>query len=317
MNIAYITDAQAQSALTYPEVTAALAVAYADLAHGQAAILPRQRCSAGSGAGAAKFASMGALWAAKGIAATKSYPTVNGQFSFLINLFDTLANQPLAVMQAQTITRFRTACQTAMVVQQLQLGPRVRKVALFGAGQQGVAQIEALSHVLGFDELAIVAREAGDAAKPIPSFDLAAKCEGVRISRMSAEQAVRGAQVVITATKSQQSVLKGEWLDANAFVAAVGVSTAAGRELDDACFDRADRVIVEWLPQSMQEAGDVLAWLKASPSGQTKVSDFVALGQSAWPSLISSPPGITVYKSVGTGLADAACAQLVWQKFKP
>jgi ornithine cyclodeaminase len=308
----YITDDQAQSVLTYPAVTAALTQAYADLAAGQAAILPRQRCAAG----AAKFASMGALWAARGVAATKSYPTVNGQFSFLINLFDTVANRPLAVMQAQTITRFRTACQTAMVVQALQLGPRVRKVALFGAGQQGVAQIEALSHVLGFDELAIVAREVGDDAKPVPAFDLAASCKGAHITRMNAEQAVRGAQVVITATKSQQSVLYGDWLDANAFVAAVGVSTAAGRELDDACFDRAQRVIVEWLPQSMQEAGDVLAWLKHQPAGQKKVSDFVALGQSAWPPSSSSPAGITIYKSVGTGLADAACAQLVWQKLQ-
>lgn len=305
----YFHDTQLASVLDYPGVINALDAAYADLAKGQAAILPRQRCAAG----AAKFSSMGALWAAKNVAATKSYPTVNGQFSFLINLFDTAANVPLAVMAAQEITRFRTAAQTAMVAARV-CKKHVSKVALFGAGLQGRAQVEALSHRITFDELAIVDPLLQDAPK------VHLQCPA-KVSMQSAQQAVRDADVVITATRSQHSVFDGAWLKTSAFVAAIGISSASGRELDSCTLDRASRVIVEWLPQSLLEAGDVIAWLRdtpavlsdapeLTPSKNAKLIDLPKLYLDHWP----HANGIQVFKSVGTGLADTACAWLAWQR---
>lgn len=294
----YFSDDQIKPCLDYDSVIQALDAAYADLANGQAAILARQRCAAGS----AKFSSMGGLWAAKNVAATKSYPTVNGQFSFLINLFDTAANMPLAVMAAQEITRFRTSSQTAMVAAKV-CGKQVRKVALFGAGLQGRAQVEALSHRIAFDELAIV----DPGVNKMPVLNLL--CDA-KVQLMSAEQAVRDADIVITATRSQQAVFNGAWLCDHAFVAAIGISSAAGRELDSRTFDCAERVIVEWMPQSMLEAGDVIAWLKDSPTSQGKIVDLPQLYAQNWP----RAEGIQVFKSVGTGLADTACAWLAWQR---
>jgi ornithine cyclodeaminase len=295
----FYDDAQIAAVLNYSDVIATLDAAYADLAAGQAAILARQRCAAGS----AKFSSMGALWAARQVAATKSYPTINGQFSFLINLFDTAANRPLAVMAAQEITRFRTSSQTAMVAARLK-SARVSKVALFGAGLQGRAQVEALSRRIAFEELAIV----DPAAMELPAFDLACQPQ---VQRCSAQEAVRDADIVITATRAQQPVFDGAWLKGDAFVAAIGISSASGRELDGSTFDRANRVIVEWMPQSMAEAGDVLAWLQETSSSDArhKIMDLPQLYQQAWP----QQSGIQVFKSVGTGLADCACAWLAWQ----
>jgi ornithine cyclodeaminase len=296
--VKFFSDEQIRPHLDYDSVIQTLDAAYTDLAGGQAAILPRQRCAAGD----AKFSSMGGLWAAKHVAATKSYPTVNGQFSFLINLFDTAANTPLAVMAAQEITRFRTSSQTAMVAVRV-CGKQVRKVALFGAGLQGRAQVEALSHRVTFDELAIV----DPVIQIAPALNLAC---AATVKLMSAEQAVRDADVVITATRSQQAVFDGAWLKNGAFVAAIGVSSAGGRELDSRTLDRAERVIVEWMPQSMLEAGDVIAWLKDSPDQQGKVIDLPQLYAQNWPQV----QGIQVFKSVGTGLADTACAWLAWQR---
>lgn len=296
----FFSDAQISPHLDYSRVIQTLDEAYADLARGEAAILSRQRCAAGS----AKFSSMGGLWAARYVAATKSYPTVNGQFSFLINLFDTATNVPLAVMAAQEITRFRTSSQTAMVAARV-CPKHVRKVALFGVGLQGRAQVEALSHRIRFDELAIV----DPGVNQIPTLNLA--CDA-KVQLMSAEQAVRGADIVITATRSQTAVFNGAWLSNHAFVAAIGISSAAGRELDSRTFDCAERVIVEWLPQSMQEAGDVIAWLKDSPAGHSKIADLPQLYSQNWP----IAPGIQIFKSVGTGLADTACAWLAWQGLK-
>ncbi len=66
-----LSDAQLAAYLDYASVIETLDAVFADLARGQTAILPRQRCAVGP----AKFSGMGGLWAAKNMAATKSYPT--------------------------------------------------------------------------------------------------------------------------------------------------------------------------------------------------------------------------------------------------
>ncbi len=296
----FFNDVQIHAVLNYESVIDALDAAYTDLACGQAAILPRQRCAAG----AVKFSSMGALWTARQVAATKSYPTVQGQFSFLINLFDTAANRPIAVMEAGEITRFRTAAQTAMVAARIK-PTRVKKVALFGAGLQGRAQVEALSQRTAFDELAIVDPHMSD----LPELALACRPQ---LGLHSAQEAVQNADIVITATRSQSPVLLGEWLKPDALVVAIGISSAGGRELDTRSFDRASRVIVEWRPQSMQEAGDVLFWLKDLPHQNSKIIDLPELYAAEWP----QAEGIQIFKSVGTGLADTAAAWLAWQRLQ-
>jgi ornithine cyclodeaminase len=298
------TDSHIAAVLNHDAVIDTLDAAYQDLARGSAAILPRQRCAAGS----TKFSVMGALWEARSVAATKSYPTVKGQFSFLINLFDTQANQALAVMAANEITRFRTSGQTALVAKRLGR-TRVKKVALFGAGVQGVAQIEALSRRVAFEELCVV--DPGLDAPP----SIALK-EASTIRLTDARSAVTDADIVITATRSQQPVFDGAWLKPDALVAAIGISSAAGTELDAHTMDRASRVIVEWMPQSMAEAGDVMHWL-ASPGGTRedklkKVVDLPTLYAQAWP----QSGGIQVFKSVGTGLADCATAWLAYEGLK-
>lgn len=296
----FFNDTQLGAVLDYVSVIDALDAAYADLSLGQAAILPRQRCAAGS----VKFSSMGALWAARGVAATKCYPTVQGQFNFLINLFDTLANRPLAVMEAGEITRSRTSAQTAMVAARIKPA-HVKKVALFGAGLQGRAQVEALSQRTKFDELAIVDPHIPD----LPTLELACKS---RIHMCAAQQAIEDADIVITATRSQSPVFDGNGLKGDALVVAIGISSAGGREIDTRCFDRASRVIVEWKPQSMQEAGDVLFWLKDLPEQASKIMDLPELYAQQWP----QAAGIQVFKSVGTGLADTAAAWLAWQRLQ-
>lgn len=302
----FLSDTDVSSCLDYPSVAQAIEDAYSDLVSGQAAILPRQRCSAGN----AKFATMGALWTARGVAATKSYTSVAGQFGFLVNLFDTQQNEAVAVMQAQELTRFRTAAQTAWIAQRL-CPTGVNKVALIGAGVQGRAQVQALSHMLPFERLS-VADPALEASEAPTAQNWGLACD-TKIEVVSAQAAIHRADLVITATRSQLAVFDGRGLAGNAVVIAVGISADTGRELDDACFDRASRVIVEYTPQSMLEAGDVLSWLRSKHASQpvpAKLVDIPSLVLQNWP----VEPGIQVFKSVGTGLADTACAWLAWHR---
>src|SRR5205823_7892625 len=80
---------------------------------------------------------------------------------------------------------------------------------------------------------------------------------GVRAAA-SAEEAVRGADVIVTATTSQTPVLLGEWLSPGAHINAVGAPRPDWRELDDEALGRA-RIYVDSRDAAMQESGDIIA----------------------------------------------------------
>ena len=292
----HITDTDLRaSRLAYADVTAALAAAFTDLATGHAAIHPRQR----SACGQVRLATMGALWPRRRLAAVKSYPTVDGQFGFALVVFDLATNRPVAVIEGSELTRLRTASMTAMVAARM-ARPDSRVLALFGCGQQGRAQAEALLERFALEELRVV--------DPTPDVDWCDRTQarsGARVRLVGAEAALRGANLVVTATRSSEPVFDGRWLADDAFVAAIGTSTPAGRELDDETLVRASRIVVEWRPQCVAEAGELVRWERGRDLD--KVVDLAQLfaGEAPWQPVAAGP---TVFKSVGVGLADVAAA---------
>lgn len=300
-SIPFISDRQVAEALDYRCVAAVLGEAFASLAAGGAAVHRRQRTDCRD----LRLSTMGAVWADRAVAGVKVYPTVRGQFSFSIVLFDLQSNQPLAVLDGNELTRLRTAAITTLVASKA-AALRPRKLALFGTGLQGRAQADALCGWFDFEEIALV-DPAGDA---VWVQALAART-GSRVAFTTPEAAVRGADIVVTATRSATPVFDGAWLAPGAFVSAIGTSTPKGRELDDTAMDRAGRIIVEWKPQSLAEAGEIVLW-----RGRSSHAPFVDLpelyaGEAPWR---PAGPAITVFKSVGIGLADVAVAQLAVER---
>lgn len=303
-SIPFISDQQISETLDFPSVATVLGEAFASLATGGAAVHCRQRTDCHD----LRLSTMGAVWADRTVGGVKVYPTVRGQFSFSILLFDLASNQPLAVLDGNEITRLRTAAITTLVASKA-AAARPRKLALFGTGLQGRAQVAALCGWFEFEEIALV-DPAGDAAWA----EALARSTGCRVAFTTPEAAVRDADIVVTATRSATPVFDGAWLAPGAFVSAIGTSTPKGRELDDTTMDRAGRIIVEWKPQSLAEAGEVVLW-----AGRSAASPFVDLpelyaGQAPWRPV---EPAITVFKSVGVGLADVAVAQLAVSRILP
>lgn len=303
MNPLYLDDAAVSQLLDFPGVAAILDAAFADLATGQAEIHPRQR----TGSGNIRLSSMGALWSARQVGGIKVYPTVQGQFSFLVTLFDLEKNLPIAVLDGAELTRFRTAALKALVASKAG-NPAPKKLALFGAGLQGRAQAQALCEVFAFQEIAVVDPLGDDSW-----CSRLALQTGSRVQLCSAEAAVRGADLVVTATRSQTPVFDGRWLEPGAFVSAIGTSAPKGRELDDATLSRASRIIVEWKPQSLVEAGELVLWRPQNDFERAKVVDLPELYRHGQPWRGSSGD-IIVAKSVGVGLADVACAYLAYNR---
>jgi ornithine cyclodeaminase len=94
-------------------------------------------------------------------------------------------------------------------------------------------------------------------------------------------------------------------------VAAIGTSLPSGRELDDTTLARAARVVVEWKPQSLVEAGEVVLGLQSGALQPERIVDWTDLvqGRDTWR---RDDDEIVVFKSVGVGLSDLAAASLAW-----
>jgi thiomorpholine-carboxylate dehydrogenase len=209
-----------------------------------------------------------------------------------IVLFDSTSGRPLAFLDGRRITEMRTAAVSAAVTRHL-APPGARVLALLGSGVQAQAHLEALRHVCRFEEVRVWSRNGVNAQQ-------FASRHGARA--MDAEAAVRDADVVVTATSSQQPVLRGEWLKRGAHVNAVGACLPSWRELDDTAM-RGSVLIVDSRDAALRESGDVIL---------SRAGIFAEAGE-LFAGTRQVPPGATtVFKSLGLAVEDIATARLVY-----
>lgn len=297
-----ITEAQVRATLTLPEAQAALREAFLQQGLGQGAVLARGRAAARLNGQALMVSAMGA--ALPEVLGTKVYSTLNGQFQFVITLFSARTGLPLATLEANELTRLRTAAATAVATGELAL-PQARTLSIFGAGTQAKAHAAALLPLRPFERVLICARSgAAEFAAEL------ATSSGLPVAAVDAQTAASDADVIVTCTRAAEPLFDGAWVRPGAFVAAVGSSKPVARELDDALLARAALIAVEWLPAAEAEAGE---FQRAAP-GVIAPERVAELG-----ALLASPrrrgeQDIVVYKSVGIGLEDVALAQLVFER---
>lgn len=293
------TEEQIGRSVTWRDVLLDLPLAFEALRVGDAAIQARQRIDCGNW----KLSGMAAVWQSRAVAAYKTYTSLNGQFNFLLNLFD-LATGEHHAMPAGEITRARTAAMTTWAARQI-ANPGARKLALFGLGIQGRTHLEALHCTLGFSEVAVV-----------DTVDVRTLCAalsdqlGVSVRQVTPQQAVTDADVVVTITRSKTPVFDGHWLKPGATVCAAGTSLPSGSEIDAQTRLRSQRVIVEWKPQSLEEAGEVVQGLADRSLNPARIADLTEMPMDGAP-WRQSADDIILFKAVGVGLSDLAAARLV------
>src|SRR3954469_25554165 len=163
-----------------------------------------------------------------------------------IILFRPDTGQPLAVLDGRLITEMRTAAVSAAVTKHLS-SPESRVLALLGSGVQAEAHLEALSEVRQFDEVRVWSRTPEHAR----TFAVRHNARAVE-----AEAAVRGADIVVTATNSLDPILRGKWLKPGAHVNAVGSPRPTWRELDDDAMRCT--LVVDSREAVLKESGDVI-----------------------------------------------------------
>ena len=211
-----------------------------------------------------------------------------------IVLMDPATGRTLAVMDGAWITALRTAAVSAIGADALTApGPKI--VALLGSGTLARSHALALRAVRPVAEIRVWSRDPANVAR------CAAEVRGVACA--SAEQAVRGADIVCTVTGATEPVLEGAWLAPGVFVAAVGAPRPDWRELDDAAMRNV--VVVDRRESAAEESGDVIL------SGATV---YAELGEILAGTRPRPAPGATlIFKALGQAVEDAVAARFVYQ----
>ena len=129
----------------------------------------------------------------------------------------------------------------------------------------------------------------------------------------SAEEAVRAADIVSTATDAREPVLRGEWLKPGTHVNAIGSNRAEAREVDDAVVVRSAFVCVDSIEQAKIEAGDLLAPIERGVFSWERVNELGDLvsGKIAG---CTDRDQITLFKSLGIALEDVAVGAWVYER---
>jgi ornithine cyclodeaminase/alanine dehydrogenase-like protein (mu-crystallin family) len=211
-----------------------------------------------------------------------------------ILLFKPETGEPLVTMDGRLITEVRTAAVSAVATDHLARSD-ASVLAIIGSGVQARSHLEALRLVRGFREVRVWS------PRRAQTF---AEEHGVRAAA-SAEEAVREADVVVTATTSSTPVLFGEWLSPGVHVNAVGAPRPDWRELDDEVLERA-RIYVDSREAAQKESGDVIAAGRIFAEVGEVVSGAKAGRQS--------DEEVTLFKSLGLAVEDVATAELVHSK---
>ncbi len=227
-----------------------------------------------------------------------------------VMLFSRETGELLALMNASEITAIRTAAVSAVATRML-AREDAEQLGIVGAGVQARTHLAALSAVRPIKRAKVACRniehaeELAREMRPQFSFSI----EPVWTN----EEAVRGADVIVTATSSLEPVLNKEWISPGAHVNAIGTHSPNSREIDGATMAAA-KIFVDRRESALNESGD---YLLAAKEGLVNAESIIGeIGEL----LVGTKTGrtsatdITLFKSLGLAIEDVVSADYVYRK---
>ncbi len=299
----YLDEDQVRGLLPMSEALRLMREVFADLAAGRASNQPRRRLHLPSGAA---LHSMAGAWGAYfGTKIYSTHPRHGFHFHFL--LYDSASGRALAMMEANWLGQIRTGAASG-VATDLLARRDASTVGIVGSGFQARSQLEAIAAVRPIAEARVWSRDEEKRRR------FAAESPGgVRVvAAESAEAAVRGAGIVVTATNAKDPVVESAWIADGAHVNAMGSNQARRRELPGELIARASLVAVDSIEQAKIESGDLLM---AVPPDEWRPPKFVEIADVAAGRAGRRGEGdVTVFKSNGIGVEDVAAGAFVYEQ---
>ena len=295
-----LSQQEVQELLDLDALVDALADAHRELSEGKASMPPRIAAFAER---SGLLGAMPAYLPSAGLACklVSLFPENRDRHTHqaLIAVFDQTNGTPVALMDGTYITATRTAAGSALATRLL-AREDARVLAILGAGVQAGTHAAALRRVRDFEEIRIASRDAARAAEL--ARELGAEAAG------SFEEAVRGADVVAATTHATEPVVLREWLELGAHVNSVGANPAGRGEVDPSIVRDAAVLAVEFRESTLAPPpAGASEFREGAPPNVVELGELVSGTKPGR----ASQDEITLYKSVGVAVQDAAAAALV------
>jgi ornithine cyclodeaminase/alanine dehydrogenase-like protein (mu-crystallin family) len=296
----YLTESDVRRLLEMPDAIRLMREAFTKMAGGGALNHPRRRLAMPSGsvlhympAGDDRYF---------GIKVYSTHRKHGAHFFFL--LYRTEDGQPLAMFEANYLGQIRTGAASGLATDLLARADAAT-LAIIGTGFQARSQLDAMRAVRQLKTVRVWSRSAEKRA---------AFCDecGVEAAE-TAEAAVRGADIVVTATNSKDPVIDAGWVSPGAHVNIMGSNQAARREIPAELVDRAALIVVDSIEQAKMESGDLLlAWKPEQwhDSRLVELKDVVA-GKARGR---NTADDVSLFKSNGLAFEDVAAAGYVYER---
>lgn len=296
-----LREADVRAVLTMSLALEAVEEGFRRLAQGNAILHSRQRLHM-PGIGFLHYMAAGDLTA--GYAGLKIYTSARGALRFLVPLVRPQTGELVALLEADYLGQVRTGAASGIATRYM-ARPDARTIGIVGTGLQARTQLEAMVAVRRIEQVRAFGRDPGRRARFAREM---AERLGVPVEPVSsAEDAVRTADIVITATDASKPVVEGRWLRPGVHINAIGANFPQKRELDDEAVRRADFIAVDSRQQSKLEAGDLILSFGEQEDRWASVRELADIVSGRMPGR-SDDRQITLFKSNGIAIEDIVVA---------
>ena len=248
----------------------------------------------------------------EGLVGMKIYTSVRGALRFLVLLYRSETGELLAMIEADEMGVRRTGAASGVATKYLARAD-ASTTGMIGTGHQARGQLLAIAEVRKLERIRVFGRDAERRRQFAAAMSKELKLDVEPAN--SAEEAIRGAEIVVTATTASKPVLTGSMLEQGMHVNAIGANFPQKRELDDAAVARCDKIFVDSIEQARIEAGDLVQPYGNEDQKWKRVGKIGDVLAGKLPGRESGGE-ITLFKSSGIAIWDVACAAKVYAMAK-
>ena len=304
MAVLFLSEKEVQQILTMEMAIDGVEVAFRKMALEEAFSIPRTRCQTDQTvlhllSGSAKTL---------GVLGFKAYTTNRRGARFHVTIYDGKTGEMLSLMQAGYLGEMRTGAASGVATKYL-ARPESKVLAIIGSGKQARTQVMGVCAVRPIETIRVFSPN--EERRRSFCQELRPLCNSEVVESGTAQEAVRGADIVCTATSSREPVLKGEWLSPGMHLNIVGSNFLAKSEIDTEVIKRSNRIVIDHAEQGRIEAGDFVESLNQQLFSWPDVTELGRVVATRQPGRETSSQ-ITLFKSLGIGLEDVAVAMKVY-----
>lgn len=301
-----LTEADVRSLLTMPIALEIVEESLRQQGNGELVLHPRRRIKLPDNA---LLHYMAAADTVRGYIGMKLYTVVRGVARFVVPLFRSTTGEMAALIEADALGQLRTGAASGVATKHL-ANENARTAGIIGTGYQARTQLEAIAAARQLERIRAFGRDPERRARFCREMSATI---GVAVEPMSSgEEAVRGADIIVTATSATKVVLEGAWLAPGTHINAMGANWPQKRELDAAAVGCANKIVVDSIEQAKMEAGDLIQAFGDDQSRWSAVQELAGIvaGKASGRTNVDQ---ITLFKSNGIASWDLAAAVRVYE----